>query len=161
MRANVTRIRLLLVAPLICILLSAAFALAEESAPTEARVSVKDLEVRLEKTRNHLAAAQEEVDALNTRFYRIQHDVVYTNFDARKIYMEIKKLESVLGARRTELNKMIMKLPEMTAAAAARKEAYDKVQKLQDTEALILKDLRAARWREGPGKREEPEDGSR
>lgn len=147
-------------------LLAFAFLLAasvcgKEPSKTPPAPSIDALDERLEKARNRLETAREEAESLNKKFHRVQHDLIYKNVNARNLYLEVKKVETLLQRRREQLNEFLVKTPEMKEVTKERREAYDKLEKLRDREALILKEIKAAKWRKHSPKKTPPEEEQR
>ena len=105
-----------------------------------------ELRVRLIATQREIEGAQERVDEVNKKFYRFQHDAVYTNAGARRIYEDIHRLEVQLKEKREELNKYLAEIPQMRDVMSERRSVFGLVGKLRDKEMLIRKEIRAARW---------------
>jgi len=92
---------------------------AEKGGTDASRIDM--LKSRLEQVRGDLAATQDEAARKSREFYKLQHDIVYSNKMAAIIYREIKTLEKSLVEKRRKLNEEIMKLPELRELMKKRK----------------------------------------
>ncbi|NQT93047.1 MAG: hypothetical protein HQ559_09810 [Lentisphaerae bacterium] len=164
MRTKTLRIWFLLIPPALSVFILAASVCAEEGARPSAALplskaleeqpgeedpakKLEELRVKLITTKRELAGVQERVDEVNKKFYRFQHDVVYTNAGARRIYEDIHRLEVQLKEKREELNRYLVEIPQMRDVMSERRSVFGLVGKLRDKEMLIRKEIRAARWR--------------
>ncbi|MBM4142507.1 MAG: hypothetical protein FJ225_02790 [Lentisphaerae bacterium] len=101
------------------------------------------LTAELARTREDMEQARKAADEANKRFFRFNHDVVYTNAQAKAIYEEIVELERKTVEKRRQLNEMLMTTPEMKAIKEERRAAYERLSRLKDREQLLLNDIRA------------------
>jgi len=113
----------------------------------EAAAKLRELNQELKTTRRQLDEAQKLADRVNKKYYRFQHDVVYTNAGARAIYQQIQQLETQLVDKRKELNKYIVEFPQMRDVMSERRSVFELLTRLKDKEFLIRKQIQAAKWR--------------
>ena len=109
---------------------------------------IKDLEAELKQVRFDVIEAQKAAQDQNKKYFQFQHDVVYSNENAKAIYMEISGLEKTLIDKKKELDELTQKLPEMRQMIKDRSVSYAKAENLRKKEQLILNEIKAERFKE-------------
>lgn len=130
----------------ICVCLASAVPGGEKDAHTK---KTEKLNEKLKQVRKELAAANEEAAKKNKEYFQFEHDIVYTNEAASRIYSEIKQLEKTLVEKRKELAELTNKLPETRELMKEREALFKRRADLMDQEQLILNEIKVEQWRSG------------
>jgi len=133
---------------LLCTFMAVGPVLAADDGDAAVAPRMQELQDKLARVRQELESAREEAAAENKRFYRFQHDVVYTNSAAKAVYTEMRRYEQLATDKRKELNELMNQAPEMIEIKKRRKAAYDRLSRLKDKEQLVLNDIKAERYRQ-------------
>jgi len=111
---------------------------------TPAGDSAEDANARLAVVRAELSRALRDSDKATKNYFKVEHDIVYTNAVLNRLYLSVKDLEKTLLEKKKELQDEVMKSPSMREATKERMDAFEKVSRLKERERVMLKELHGA-----------------
>jgi|GEM_PF-4718084 len=115
--------------------------LAFGGAESSDRKKTDDLNARLAKVRKDLEQVQEEVSRKTMSYLKMEHDIVYADKNLKVLYLEVKKMEKDIVAKRASLQEKMMNNPEMKQANKERMESFEKQRDLQEQERSLLAEI--------------------
>lgn len=121
----------------------AGYAAEEPSVPARPPLSLEVLRKELVAVRSELKAAEQGIEQRNKALREKQHELEYEDPEIVALREELRALERQVLEKRQQLQTRIASKPALKKMEGERRELFQTLQRLRDTEAAIQREIAA------------------